>query len=247
MTTTALPVISVELPEAFDARWNRMPGITIEAQVITIDPAQYFFRFGSSSWLVCDWDGVREELLDLTESTETALEQISLDFIRTHSRTTSDPAEVLSIAWQVYAYLFRDELLPVSGLEQIGPEQLRMLREAATLMALNKVELDGTISNIGPCWFFPAATSVVFDLDDATGAMLDEVYHATWFNESRRVESIKAHAALGGRLVHGCQSVPNQSGGACVPYGASITQFREDLSTFRAEWLAAVHACRSQD
>lgn len=57
-------------------------------------------------------------------------------------------------------------------------------------------------------------------LDDATGAMLDEVYHSTWFNEYRRVESIKAHAALGGRLVHGCQSVPNQSGGACVPYGA---------------------------
>jgi hypothetical protein len=44
-----------------------------------------------------------------------------------------------------------------------------------------------------------------------------EVYHSTWFNESRRIESVKAHAALGGRLVHGCQSVPNQSGGACVP------------------------------
>jgi hypothetical protein len=122
-----------------------------------------------------------------------------------------------------------------------------MLREAATLMALNKVELDGMISNVGPCWFFPAATSVVFDLHDTTGAMLDEVYHSTWFNESRRVESIKAHAALGGRLVHGCQSVPDQSGGACVPYGASITQFRKDLRTFRAEWLTAVRACRSED
>jgi len=28
---------------------------------------------------------------------------------------------------------------------------------------------------------------------------------------------IKAHAALGGRLVHGYQSTPNQSGGAVVP------------------------------
>jgi hypothetical protein len=244
MTATAPPVISIELPEPFDARWSRLPGITVEGYVITIDPAQYFFRFDSSSWLVCDWDGVREELLDLTESTDTALEQISLNFICAHGHTTSDPAEVLSIAWQVYAYLFRDELVPVAGLEQIGPEQLRMLREAATLMALNKVELDGTISNIGPCWFFPAATSVVFDLDDATGAMLDEVYHSTWFNEARRVESIKAHAALGGRLVHGCQSVLDQSGGACVPYGASITQFRDDLRAFRVEWLAPVHACR---
>lgn len=247
MTTTAVPVISVELPEPFDVRWSRLPGITIDGRVITINPAQYFFRFDSSSWLVCDWDGVREELLDLTESTETALEQISLDFIRAHGRTTSDPAEVLLLAWQVYAYLFRDVLLPVAGLEQIGPEQLRMLRQAATLMALNKVELDGTISNVGPCWFFPAATSVVFDLDNDTGAMLDEVYHSTWFNESRRIESIKAHAALGGRLVHGCQSVPNQSGGACVPYGASITRFREDLSAFRSEWLSAIHACRHQD
>lgn len=95
--------------------------------------------------------------------------------------------------------------------------------------------------------FFPAATSVVFDLDDTTGAMLDEVYHSTWFNESRRIESIKAHAALGGRLVHGCQSVPNQSGGACVPYGASITRFREDLTAFRSEWLAAVYACRAEN
>lgn len=247
MTTTAPSVISVELPESFDVRWNRLPGVTAQGRVITIDPARYFFRFDSSSWLICDWDGVREELLDLTESAETALEQISLDFIRVHGRTTSDPAEVLSIAWQVYSYLFRDELLPVAGLEQIGPKQLRMLREAATLMALNKVELDGSISNVGPCWFFPAATSVVFDLDQDTGGMLDEVYHSTWFNESRRVESIKAHAALGGRLVHGCQSVPNQSGGACVPYGASIAQFRDDLNTFRSEWLAAVYACRSQD
>ena len=111
-------------------------------------------------------------------------------------------------------------------------------------MALNKVELDGTISNVGPCWFFPAATSVVFDLDEERGGMLDEVYHSTWFNESRRLESVRAHTALGGRLVHGCQSVPSQSGGACVPYGASITRFRDDLGQFREQWLTAVYACR---
>jgi hypothetical protein len=64
MSATAPPVISVELPEPFDARWSRLPGVAIEGHVITIDPVQYFFRFDSSSWLVCDWDGVREELLD---------------------------------------------------------------------------------------------------------------------------------------------------------------------------------------
>jgi hypothetical protein len=119
-----------------------------------------------------------------------------------------------------------------------------MLREAATLMALNKVELDGHISNVGPCWFFPAATSVVFDLDDEMGGMLDEVYHGGWFNEHRRIESIEAHAALGGRLVHGCQSVPDQSGGAVAPYGASMANFRNDLAAFKAGWIEQVYAHR---
>ncbi|MFE0689886.1 hypothetical protein ACFV0Z_17275 [Streptomyces xiamenensis] len=244
MTTTTRPVIGVELPQAFDVRWSRLPGITVSGRYITIDPAQYFFRFDSASWLVCDWELVRDQLLGTEETSDTALEQTALEFIRTHGRTTADATEVLAIAFEVYSYLFRDELLPVGGLEQIGPGELRMLREAATLMALNKVEPDGTISNVGPCWFFPAATSVVFDLDGATGGMIDEVYHSTWFNESRRVESIKAHTALGGRLVHGCQSVPDQSGGACLPYGASVETFRTDLRSFRDAWLAAVYACR---
>src|SRR5579859_1253184 len=179
MTTTAPPAISVELPEPFDPRWARLPGIAIDGRRITIDPAAYFFRFNSASWLVCDWETVRTQFLGAQESSEIALEQAALDFIRTHAHTTCDAAEVLSIAWRVYSYLFRDELLPVPGLDQIGTTELRILREAATLMALNKVELDGTISNVGPCWFFPAATSVVFDLDDERGAMLDEVYHST--------------------------------------------------------------------
>jgi hypothetical protein len=41
--------------------------------------------------------------------------------------------------------------------------------------------------------------------------------------------------------------VPSQSGGACVPYGASITRSREDLGQFRAEWLATVFACRARN
>jgi hypothetical protein len=245
VTITDSAVIAVDLPEAFDTRWSRLPGIEVHDVRLSIDPTAYFFRFDSASWQVCDWGLVRHELLGVEESSEAALEQLALNFIRSHGRSTTDPAEVLTIAWEVYAHLFRDELLPVAGLERIGPAELRMLREAATLMALNKVELDGTISNVGPCWFFPAATSVVFDLDEEMGGMLDEVYHSTWFNESRRVESIKAHAALGGRLVHGCQSVPDQSGGACLPYGASIERFRTELRAFRVEWLAAVYSCRT--
>ncbi|MCQ4084432.1 hypothetical protein NGB36_28600 [Streptomyces sp. RB6PN25] len=242
MTTIDTRLMSVELPEAFDPPWSRLPGITVDGKHITIDPAQYFFRFESHTWLVADWELVKAELLPTEETTESAVEQMALDFVKAHGHSTSDAARVLAIAYEVYAYLFRDEHLNGLGLPQITADHLRMLRQASTLMALNKVELDGHISNVGPCWFFPAATSVVFDLDDEMGGMLDEVYHGGWFNEHRRIDSIKAHAALGGRLVHGCQSVPDQSGGVVAPYGASMTAFREDLTRFKAEWIAQVYA-----
>lgn len=244
MTTIDTKAITVELPEAFDARWSRLPGIQVDGRRITIDPAEYFFRFESNTWLVADWELVKAQLLDVDETTESAVEQLALDFIKQHSESTSDAARVLATAYEVYAYLFREEHLVSLGLPQITVDHLRMLREAATLMALNKVELDGHISNVGPCWFFPAATSVVFDLDDEMGGMLDEVYHGGWFNEHRRIESIKAHAALGGRLVHGCQSVPDQSGGVVAPYGASMANFRDDLAALKAGWIEQVYAHR---
>lgn len=172
MTTIDTTAITVELPEALDERWSRLPGIQIDGRRITIDPADYFFRFESSTWLVADWELVKARLLDVEETAESAVEQLALDFIKTHAESTSDAARVLRTAYEVYAYLFRDEHLASLGLPQLTSDHLRMLREAATLMALNKVELDGRISNVGPCWFFPAATSVVFDLDDETGGML---------------------------------------------------------------------------
>ncbi|MYX06950.1 hypothetical protein GTW98_09020 [Streptomyces sp. SID8375] len=247
MTTTDITTITVELPEAFDQRWSRLPGIQVDGKRISVDPVQYFFRFESNSWLVADWELVRTQLLEADETTESAVEQLALDFIKTHAEPTTDAARVLAIAYEVYAYLFREEHLAGLGLPQITTDHLRMLREAATLMALNKVELDGHISNVGPCWFFPAATSVVFDLDDETGGMLDEIYHGGWFNEHRRIEAIKAHAALGGRLVHGCQSVPDQSGGVVAPYGASMAAFRDDLAQFKAGWIDQVYAHRVTD
>ncbi|QDN96045.1 hypothetical protein FNV65_06855 [Streptomyces sp. S1A1-8] len=244
MTTIDTATITVVLPEAFDERWSRLPGIQVDGRRITIDPAEYFFRFESHTWLVADWELVNSQLLNTDETTETAVEQFALDFIKAHAAPTSDAARVLATAYEVYAYLFRDEHLASLGLPQITAEHLRMLREAATLMALNKVELDGHISNVGPCWFFPAATSVVFDLDDKMGGLLDEVYHGGWFNEHRRIESIKAHAALGGRLVHGCQSVPDQSGGVVAPYGASMTAFRTDLAALKTGWIKQIYAHR---
>ncbi|MEV0124965.1 hypothetical protein AB0I16_26100 [Streptomyces sp. NPDC050703] len=244
MTTTDTTAITVVLPDAFDERWARLPGIQVDGRRITIDPDDYFFRFESPTWLVADWELVKSHILEAEETTESAVEQLALEFIKVHGESTSDAARVLSTAYEVYAYLFRTEHLAGLGLPQITVEHLRMLREAATLMALNKEELDGHISNVGPCWFFPAATSVVFDLDDDMGGLMDEIYHGGWFNEHRRIESIKAHAALGGRLVHGCQSVPDQSGGVVAPYGASMANFRDDLAAFKAGWLEKVYAHR---
>jgi hypothetical protein len=237
--TAAPPVIRATLPAPLDPGWSRLASLEVHGSTLTIDPG-YWFRFENPSWLVCDWTGVRDDLLPVTETGERALEQTVLDYIRAHGRTTTDPAEVLATAWHVNAYLFRDDLLPVAGLEAIGPAELRMLREAATLMALNKVETNGHISNISPTWFFGAAIPLVFDLDEQAGQLIDETYHGTWFNEPRRIESVKAHAALGGRLVHGCQSAPNQSGGVVAPYGTDISAFRDELATMRADWISAV-------
>ncbi|WP_043467474.1 hypothetical protein [Kitasatospora sp. MBT66] len=237
-------VISVTFPTAFHPGWSRLPGITVEGRVVTVDPAAYFFRFESCSWFVADWEKVVSELLPVQETTSSSVEQLTLEFIRAHGESTTDAARVLRTAYEVYGYLFREEQLVGAATPQVGAEHLRMLHEAATLMALNKVELDGHISNVGPCWFFPAATGVVFGLDDEQGMMLDELYHGGWFNEHRRVESIKAHAALGGRLVHGCQAAADMTGGVVAPYGASLSAFREDLQEFKAEWIARVRAYR---
>ncbi|MFJ9322523.1 hypothetical protein [Streptomyces globisporus] len=237
--------IEVTLPSAFHPGWNRLPGVRVDGRNLTIEPAEYFFRLESHSWLIADWEKVRDELLPVSETTGSAVEQLTLDFIRRHARTTSDPARVLHTAYEVYGHLFRSELLASAGLPHVTIDHLRMLHEAATLMALNKVELDGHISNVGPCWFFPAATSVVFGLDDEEGRMLDELYHGAWFNEHRRLESVKAHAALGGRLVHGCQAKADQTGGVVAPYGTAMEVFRRDLETFKKDWIARVYAHRA--
>jgi len=52
-------------------------------------------------------------------------------------------------------------------------------------------------------------------------------------------------AALGGRLVHGCQSAGNLSGGVVASYGADMTRFSRELAAMRPEWIAQVRACRA--
>jgi hypothetical protein len=242
-TTKASVPITVTLPEPFSPGWSRIDGVTVDGATLTVEPDTYFFRYENPTWVICDWDKVAADLLPAVETTDLAVEQLALDFVREHGRRTTDPAEVLATAHQAYSWLFRAAQLDDPGVAVIaGPEHLTMLREVATLMSLNRVELDGHISNVGPCWFFPAAVRVVYDLTEAAGEHVDELYHGTFFNEYRRRESVLAHAALGGRLVHGCQSNPDMTGGCVVPYGASLDTFRAELAEFKREWIDTVLA-----
>lgn len=246
LTQEPQDVISVDLPEPFHPGWNKIPGVRVDDTRLSINPDVYFFRRDPGvAWTLCDWDAVRADLLGARETPETAIEQQVLDYVREHGRHTTDAAEVLRTAHEVYAYVFRGEQLLDPGLASVPPQMLRMLRECATLMALNRVTIDGQIPQVGPAWMIGAVAAVVYDLSDAAAEQLDELYHGTWFNEPRRIESVLAHAALGGRLVHGCQSSPNMSGGCVVPFGADIDAFRAELGAFRAEWLDRVRALRT--
>ena len=243
MTVTA--PIQVELPEEFHNGWNRIDGIAVNGKLITIYPDAYFFQYENPSWVVCDWPQVKTGLLDTRETATETIEQQALHFVQSYGRTTSDAAAVLEIAWEVNAWIFRDEITAEPGMAELGvrPVHARMLREVSTFMALNRVEMSGRISNVGPAWMAPVVAEVVYGLSEGEAGMLDELYHGTWFNEARRVEAVKANAALGGRLVHGCQSQVDMRGGAIVPFGADIAEFRRQLSNFGDDWIARVRAC----
>jgi hypothetical protein len=235
-------VIATELNLPLAPGWNLLPGMQVSGCSIRIDTDAYFFRYESPSWLLCDWQDVERDFIPATESVNASLEQQALEYVRRHGIQTTEPAQVLATAEQVYAYLFRDSHLDKPGLKSMGvtAKHLRMLRETATMMALNRVELDGHIANVSPAWFFPVCAQRVYDLDDREAAFVDELYHGAFFDENRRAESIKAHTALGGRLVHGCSSVPDMAGGCVVAYGTDITRFRAELDRFKGDWMTSL-------
>lgn len=242
MSVTLTP-FTVELPgHAFSTGWNRIPGLTVDGGGLHIQPEEYFFRLESTGWRVIDWQTVTARMLPVEETSDEALEQKALRFIEGNVRTTHDPAEVVHIAWRVYSYLFRAEHLATLDVPGITATHLHILAEVSTLTALNKVDPDGRISIVGPAWFFGDTARVVYNLDEPTVQALDEVFHGGLFNENRRVESIKAHTALGGRLVHGCQSVPSQRGGVVAAYGTPMDRFRDELAEFRDAWIEKVRS-----
>ncbi|MEV6673443.1 hypothetical protein [Streptomyces sp. NPDC051162] len=240
-TATEHRTFSVELPEAFTETWNRIDGITVTGRTISINPGQYFFRYENPSWLLVDWELVRSQLLDSAETSGQAIEQQALEFVQAHAVPTDDPAKVLATAYEVAGYLFRDEYVGVGNLD-VGKRELKALREATTIMAMNRVERDGHLSNVGPCWFFPVATSVVYGFTEEEGKKVDELYHGGWFNETRRRESVLAHAALGGRLVHGCQASADMMGGCVLTYGTDLERFAAELGALKTDWVDRVTA-----
>jgi hypothetical protein len=247
-TSTVPRTVTVEMAEPFTPTWNRIPGVTVDGSQLSIDLAEYFFRRSEApEWLLVDWDLVVSQLLGSQETETEALEQQALELVMRYGQRTTDPGEVLRTADQVYGYLFDPARLDDPDLADVSAEDLRILRESATLAALNRVTAAGEITDVGPCWFFPATAQVVYDLGPAEGARIDELYHGGIFNEYRRRDAVRAHAALGGRLVHACQSSANMSGGVVVPYGADLDRFRSDLDAFKGQWIHSILALRGVD
>jgi hypothetical protein len=238
--TTALPASKFSSHISLHSGWKRIPGVTVHDKSIEIDPDKYFFRYEEPAWYLVDWEKVQSLWGDLNETNEAALEQQCLDVIKREARVTTDPGEVLENAEKMYGFLFSEERLEDPDLSFVTPKHLRALRETSTMMSLNRVARDGRARNVGPAWFFPVCAKVVFDLTETEAEEVDELYHGGFFNESRRVDGVKAHVALGGRLVHGCSSVPNMKGGAVVEYGTNIDGFRKDLGSFADGWMDAI-------
>jgi len=223
-----------------DPRWERVPGVKVTDDGVTIDPNKYFFRYEEPQWRIVDWEKVAENWEQLDESEGTTLEQKCLNFIKEHAITTNDPKLVLENSEKMYEFLYDSNRLDLSGLPHVNEKHLQALKEASTMMALNRVDRDGRARNVGPAWFFPVCTQKVFDLSDGETVEVDELYHGGFFTESRRVDGIKAHTALGGRLVHGCQGSANMAGGCVLEYGSSVEGFHDDLKSFRDEWIQVI-------
>ncbi|MCP5197404.1 MAG: hypothetical protein H6974_11565 [Gammaproteobacteria bacterium] len=227
---------------SLDPRWNRVPGISVQEDKITIDTAKYFYRYENPVWRMIEWETVLQYWPFLRETSEKSLEQCCLEFINCHSKITQNPSIVLQNAEKVYAFLFDEQRPDISDIPFLTSKLLTVLRETSTLMALNRVEADGHASNVGPAWFFPVCSQKVFDLTNDESDHVDELYHGGFYMESRRADATRAHTALGGRLVHGCQSKPNMAGGCVVSYGASLNGFYADLNSFRRQWIQAIRA-----
>jgi len=231
-------VITFTPKRSFHSGWGRIAGIELIGPAIRITPEQYFERYEDPSWNYVPWETVEANWSKLSETPERAIEQACLEFIREHAHQTSDPAVILENAEKVYSFVFNESILnEIQDLDHVTPNDLRVLRESSILCALNKVNLSGRITNIGPAWYFAQCARTVFGLSSADEKRVDELFHGGFFNGLRLREQTRAHVALGGKLVHGCQSSGNGSGGCVVSYGTDTAVMQSELLNLRPRFL----------
>lgn len=227
----------------FHEGWNRVAGISVRDDKVEIDPDSYFVRLEDNAWSYVPWSVVESGWPEIEETTSMALEQAALDFINKNREVTSDPSVILANAEKVYSFLFDQERLSkYDDLSDVSADDLRVLRESSILCSLNKVALNGKITVIGPAWYFAQCARTVYGLDRESEMRVDELFHGGFFNGARLSDQVRAHVALGGKLVHGCQGTGNGSGGCVVEYGTNLQVMQSELIALRDPMIASFTA-----
>lgn len=234
-------------PISLDARWNAVGGIDVDRDGrVRINPDEYFFVLERPAWLLIDWEFVRSSWSLLRETPVRALEQVCLEFVRSHASSTTDPAVVLSNAEKVFTYLFTPERLRLADLPILDETALCALREASTLATLNRVRLDGHIETCGPAWMIADVAQMVYGFNDAVTRAIDEQLHAEQYAEILRGDSLRAHTAFCGRPVHACRPDSGAAGKAILEYGTDIEVLQAEVEAQRIGWRQAIYQARKQ-
>jgi hypothetical protein len=227
------PIVKVRTASAFHHGWNRIPGIRVDGDDLEIT-LEYFIRREDVLWDYVPWEVVQAYWGEIGESEDFALEQSALAFIRRHKISTDRLETVLENAEKVYSFLFDSTRLAAhEDLRSVSDADLRVLRESSTLCAINRVNTAGRITTIGPAWYFAQCARVVYGLDAAAEARVDELFHGGFFNGPRLRDQVRAHTALAGKLVHGCQGSGHGSGGCVVAYGTDLDVMQSELLALR--------------
>ena len=228
---TELDTIRFQPTLPFHPGWSKVRGIRVGGDLIEIEPDIYFERLESVEWQYVPWELVRQSFDILVESPAVTLEQRCLEFVRRHVVHTTDPLVVLENAEKVFTYLYdRKHIDGFAGLDFVTDLDLRVLRESSILSALNQVDMEGHITNIGPAWYFAQCATLVYDLSIQDENRVDELFHGGFFNGPRLRDQLRAHCALAGRLVHGCGSGNGSHLGGCVvAFGTNVEAMQLEL------------------
>lgn len=200
-------------------------------------PTFFFWRYDDPIWNYIEWDIVKANWDSLDGDSDTTTEQKCLEFVKRHATVTTDPSKILSVASKLYENLFNFTPRSLLAFPSINESHVDILREMSILMSLNKVSQDGLIQNVSPAWFFPIACKRVFDLSKQEAEDIDNLYHSSMLYFGSQNDWLKAHTALGGILLHACQSVPDLRGGVVCAYGTNRKALAMDFDAHADEWI----------